>query len=139
KKKQPLHIIQTNAVIDGTVKFAPGTVFQQPPNTKSQTLLGCFKNGVPLHDFVLGGNNSGAAAAAALAKKQRELEMDDRQQPKRRALSQGVNPGSAKKGPVAPMVTVKKPPMATATTPTATATLSEKAAVQGLSGVTSQY
>ncbi|CBJ25957.1 hypothetical protein Esi_0017_0203 [Ectocarpus siliculosus] len=136
KPGEPLHIIKTNAVIDGAVKFAPGTVFQQPPNTKSQTLLGCFKNGVPLHDFVLGGNNSGAAAAAALAKKERELEMDDRQ-PKRRALSQGLNPGSAKKGPVAPMVTVKKPP--TATTPTATATLSEKAAVQGLSGVTSQY
>lgn len=38
---------------------------------------------------------------------------------------------------MAPMVTVKKPPMAT--TPTATATLSENAAVQGLSGVTSHY
>ncbi len=73
KLHQSLHIISTNAVIDGAVKFAPGTVFQQPPNTKSQTLLGCFKNGVPLHDFVLGGER------AAVAKKERELEMDDRQ------------------------------------------------------------
>lgn len=53
---QPLTILQTNAVIDGAVKFAPGTVFQQPPNTKSQTLLGCFKQAIPLQDFVLGGS-----------------------------------------------------------------------------------
>lgn len=65
-------------MIDGAVKFAPGTVFQQPPNTKSQTLLGCFKNGVPLHDFVLGG--AAGAAAAAAAKRERELDMDDARQ-----------------------------------------------------------
>lgn len=53
---QPLTILQTNAVIDGAVKFAPGTIFQQPPNTKSQTLLGCFKQAIPLQDFVLGGS-----------------------------------------------------------------------------------
>lgn len=65
-------------MIDGAVKFAPGTVFQQPPNTKSQTLLGCFKNGIPLHDFVLGGAAGAAAAAAAL--RDRECEMEDRQE-----------------------------------------------------------
>ncbi|CAM9620787.1 unnamed protein product [Pylaiella littoralis] len=124
KPGESLRIIHTNAVIDGAVKFAPGTVFQQPPNTKSQTLLGCFKNGVPLHDFVLGG---AAGGTGAVAKKERELEMDDRQS-KRKAISAGLTP--AKKAPVAPMVTVKKPP---------TLTVSEKAAAQGVSGVTSHY
>ena len=41
-------------------------MFQQPPNTKSQTLLGCLKQGIPLHDFVLGGGGGSGASAAAL-------------------------------------------------------------------------
>eukprot|EP00903_Cladosiphon_okamuranus_P016335 g15064.t1 len=128
KPGEPLRIIHTNAVIDGAVKFAPGTVFQQPPNTKSQTLLGCFKNGVPLHDFVLGG--AAGAAAAAAAKKEMELDVDDGRQAKRKALAAGLSSAAGEqKAPVAPMVTVKKPTM----------TLSEKAAAQGLSGVNSQY
>lgn len=49
-------------------------------------------------------------------------------QSKRKAISAGLTP--AKKAPVAPMVTVKKPP---------TLTISEKAAAQGVSGVTSHY
>ncbi|CAM9845011.1 unnamed protein product [Hapterophycus canaliculatus] len=52
---------------------------------------------------------------------------------KRKALSPGHNPPFAKKAPVAPVVTVKKPPTAKPLT------LSEKAATQGLSGVTSYY
>eukprot|EP00752_Nemacystus_decipiens_P016119 g14414.t1 len=131
KPGESLRIIHTNAVIDGAVKFAPGTVFQQPPNTKSQTLLGCFKNGVPLQDFVLGG--AAGAAAAAAAKKEREYEMDDGRQPKRKALAAGLSSGEVEqnqKAPVAPMVTVKKP---------TTLSLSQKAAAQGLSGVTSHY
>ncbi|CAN0168420.1 unnamed protein product [Scytosiphon promiscuus] len=58
--------------------------------------------------------------------------MDDRQS-KRKALSPGPNSSSAKKAPVAPMVTVKKPAVLS---PVA---MSEKAAAQGLSGVTSHY
>lgn len=66
-----LNIITHNAVIDGEVKFAQGTVFQQPPNTKSQTLLGCLKSGIPLDDFVLGGERG---RRDSLAKREREKE-----------------------------------------------------------------
>lgn len=78
---QSLSIISANAVIDGEVKFAPGTIFLQPPNTKSQTLLGCLKSGIPLEDFVLGGERRGASAGAggrkdSLAKRERDIKKD---------------------------------------------------------------
>lgn len=51
-------------------------------------------------------------------------------QPKRKALTAGLMSGAGEqKAPVAPIVTVRKPTM----------TLSQTAAAQGLSGVTSHY
>lgn len=104
---QSLNIISANAVIDGEVKFAPGTIFQQPPNTKSQTLLGCLKSGIPLEDFVLGGagpHGSGGGPGSrkdSAAKRDREMrkdrdrDLDERQVSQREPHRQasGVRPG----------------------------------------------
>ncbi|CAM9725682.1 unnamed protein product [Ascophyllum nodosum] len=127
KPGEHLTILRTNAVIDGAVKFAPGTVFQQPPNTKSQTLLGCLKQGIPLHDFVLGGGGGSGASAAAL-KRGGDVE-DERERGVRRQTSSPSASAPSKKPPVAPVVTAKKPPVSN----------SERAATSGLSGIPSQY